>query len=238
MIAKGGKSIYGASVGIMMLEAQFPRILGDMGNALSWPFPVLYRVVRDASPDRVVRRKAEGLYEAFLQTGRDLISDGADGITTNCGFLVLFQSDLQRDLGVPVITSSLIQLPMVERMLPPAKRAGILTISSATLLPEHLAAAGCRPDTPIGGTPENGEFYQAILGNRLTLEVEKSREENVSAAQKLVAEHPEIGALVLECTNMVPYASAISKATDLPVFSIYNLVQWFQQGLQPREKFA
>ena len=60
MKAKGGKAIYGASVGILMLEARFPRIPGDMGNATTWPFPVLYKVVRSASPDAVVRRGAEG----------------------------------------------------------------------------------------------------------------------------------------------------------------------------------
>ena len=67
MIAEGGKAVYGANIGILMLEARFPRIPGDMGNALSWPFPVHYRVVRGASPDRVVRRRAEGLLDAFIE---------------------------------------------------------------------------------------------------------------------------------------------------------------------------
>ena len=53
----GGKTVYGASVGILMLETRFPRIPGDMGNAGTWPFPVLYKVVRGASPDHVVRRE-------------------------------------------------------------------------------------------------------------------------------------------------------------------------------------
>ena len=66
MKATGGKAIYGAAVGILMLEARFPRILGDMGNALTWPFPVHYRIVRGASPDRVVRRGAEGTLDAFI----------------------------------------------------------------------------------------------------------------------------------------------------------------------------
>ena len=91
MIAEGGKAVYGANIGILMLEARFPRIPGDMGNALSWPFPVHYRVVRGASPDRVVRRRAEGLLDAFIEAGRELVADGADGITTNCGFLSLYQ---------------------------------------------------------------------------------------------------------------------------------------------------
>ena len=51
-IAWGGKTLYGASVGILMLETRFPRIPGDMGNAETWPFPVLYKVVPGASPRR------------------------------------------------------------------------------------------------------------------------------------------------------------------------------------------
>ena len=102
MIASGGKAIYGASLGILMLEARFPRIPGDMGNARTWPFPVLYRVVRDASPDRVVRRRAEGLLPAFLDAADDLVRLGADGITTNCGFPSLFQAELAAEAGVPV----------------------------------------------------------------------------------------------------------------------------------------
>lgn len=38
-IASGGKALYGAPLGILMLEAKFPRIPGDMSNAITWPFP-------------------------------------------------------------------------------------------------------------------------------------------------------------------------------------------------------
>ena len=89
-----GVFLYGAAVGILMLEARFPRIPGDVGNAATWPFPVLYKVVRGASPERVVRRKAEGLLEAFIEGARELVAEGADGIVTNCGFLSLIQDEL------------------------------------------------------------------------------------------------------------------------------------------------
>ncbi len=233
-MTSGGKSIYGASVGILMLETQFPRIPGDMGNALSWPFPVHYKIVRDASPDRVVRNSASGLYDSFLDAAHELVEDGVDGITTTCGFLTLFQHELSSALKVPVATSSLMQVPMVQRLLPPGKRVGILTISAANLSQEHLEKAGCALDTPIGGTPEDSEFSTSILGNSLQLDVGKARAENVEAAMKLVTVHPEVGAIVLECTNMVPYAADIKAATGLPVFSIYNFICWFQAGLQPR----
>jgi hypothetical protein len=93
MKAQGGKAIYGAALGILMLEARFPRIPGDMGNALTWPFPVHYKVVREATPDRVVRRGADGLLGPFVAAARELVADGVDGITTNCGFLSLFQEE-------------------------------------------------------------------------------------------------------------------------------------------------
>ncbi|WP_209835542.1 aspartate/glutamate racemase family protein [Ruegeria sp. HKCCE3926] len=233
MIVQGGKSIYGASVGILMLDAQFPRIPGDMGNAQTWPFPVLYRIVRDASPDRVVRHRAEGMLEVFIDAAQELVKDGADGITTNCGFLSLFQKELAEAVPVPVVTSSLMQVEMVNRILPKGKRAGILTISASTLTNDHLQAANVPLDTPIGTTEGGQEFTRAILGNESRLNVEKAREDNVEAAIALASDNSELGAIVLECTNMCPYAPDIRQATGLPVFSIVSFVTWFQAGLVP-----
>lgn len=234
MQATGGKAIYGAAVGILMLEARFPRIVGDMGNALSWPFPVHYKIVRGASPDRVVRRNAEGLLDDFIAAARELVADGVDGITTNCGFLSLFQAELADAVGVPVATSSLMQVAMVNRILPKDRRAGILTISSSTLTPLHLEKAGVPAGTPVGSTEGGRAFTRAILGNEMALDVEAARADNVEAAMALQANNPDLGAIVLECTNMVPYAADIRAATGLPVFSIASFVTWFQSGLAPR----
>src|SRR5258705_10312257 len=111
-IAHGGKALYGARVGILMLEARFPRIPGDMGNALTWPFPVLYKVVPGASPRRVVHDRAAGLLDEFLAAAAELVRLGADGITTTCGFLSLYQRELAARVGVPVAASSLMQLTL------------------------------------------------------------------------------------------------------------------------------
>lgn len=234
MRVTGGKALYGASVGILMLEARFPRVPGDMGHAGTWGFPVLYRVVRDASPDRVVRRGAKGLLPAFIDAARGLEADGADGITTNCGFLALFQRELAEAVKVPVLTSSLMQVRSVNALLDEGKRAGILTISGSTLTGAHLAAAGVPQDTPIGTTEGGAHFTRAILGDAHELDLALAEKDNVEAAVALCEANPEMGAIVLECTNMTPYAAAIRKATGLPVFSMVSLVGWFQSGLQPR----
>ena len=233
MIAEGGKAVYGANIGILMLEARFPRIPGDMGNALSWPFPVHFRVVRGASPDRVVRRRADGLLDAFIAAGRELVADGADGITTNCGFLSLFQAELSAALAVPVATSSLMQAPLIQATLPPAKRVGILTISAETMTAEHLAKAGVPEGTPVMGTEGGTEFTRVILGDEMRLDVEAARRDMIEAARAFAAAHPDLGAILLECTNMVPYAADVRAATGLPVHSIHNFICWFQSSLAP-----
>ena len=105
--AQGGKTIYGASVGVLMLETRFPRILGDVGNAATWPFPVLYKIVPGATPDQVVRQQAEGLKQAFIEAAQGLVAAGVDGITTNCGFLSLFQDELAT--GPTTVSSSVVR---------------------------------------------------------------------------------------------------------------------------------
>lgn len=230
----GGKSVYGAAVGILMLETRFPRIPGDMGHAGTWDFPALYRVVPGASPDRVVRQRAVGLLDAFIEAGQSLVRDGADGITTNCGFLSLVQRDLAAAINAPVAASSLMQIDLVNRMLPPGKVTGVLTISGSSLTADHLTAAGAPLNTPIGTTEGGQEFTRAILGDALELDVALAEADNVAAAKALVAAHPNVGAIVLECTNMTPYQAAIHAATGLPVFSVETFVTWFQKGLSPR----
>jgi aspartate/glutamate racemase len=234
-VAFGGKAIYGARVGILMLEAQFPRIPGDMGNAATWPFPVLYRVVRGASPDRVVRNRAQGLLPAFLDAAVELVRLGADGITTNCGFLSLYQREIAAHVGVPVATSSLMQIAAIERILPPGKRVGVLTVSAKSLSRDHLIAAGADPETPVVGTDDGREFTRVMLDNLPRLDAALAERDILDAGEALIGQHNDIGAVLLECTNMVPYARALSEHLRLPVFDIYGFVCWFQSGLAPRD---
>jgi len=233
-IQTGGKAVYGASVGILMLEAQFPRIPGDMGNALTWPFPVLYKVVRGASPERVVYRQAEGLKESFIEAAKELVDNGADGITTNCGFLSLFQKELATAVNVPVATSSLMQVPLVQALLPADRRVGVITISKATLSQEHLRAAGVPDDTPVVGTDQGREFSRVIINNELHMDTELARLDLLDAGRELTDTYHDVGAIVLECTNMVPYAADIRRDTGLPVFTIRSFVAWFESALTPR----
>jgi Asp/Glu/hydantoin racemase len=218
-----------------MLEARFPRIPGDMGNAGTWPFPVLYKVVAGASPQRVVKERAAGLLPGFLDAAAELVRLGADGITTNCGFLSLYQSALAAHVGVPVATSSLMQIPFIESVLPPGRRVGIITISKETLSPDHLHAIGVDPGIPIVGTDGGREFSRVIIGDEMEMDVARAEQDILDAGDALVGGHPDVGAVLLECTNMVPYARALRDRLRLPIFDIYSFVTWFHAGLAPRD---
>lgn len=222
----------GARLGILMLDTRFPRILGDVGNAGSWPFPVRYAVVPGATPEAIVCDDIEPFVEAFIAAGRGLVAEGCTGIATTCGFLALIRPRLSKALGVPVAASALEQAGQIAACLPPEQKVGILTISAGTLSPAHLRAAGVPEGSPVAGL-KGSSFAQTILGNAAELDVAQARADMVQAANRLVATNPDVGAILLECTNMVPYAPDIARATGRPVHSIHSYLNWFHAGLQP-----
>jgi hypothetical protein len=230
---RGGFNQYGFTVGILMLDTRFPRISGDMGNARTFPFPVRYHRVPGADPDLVVRRGAEGMLPAFVEGARALEREGVGAITTNCGFLVKYQRELAGAVNVPVFTSSLLLVPLVHRMLAPGRSVGLMTVNAASLGPEHLAGAGIGPDLPlvVAGMEGEKEFTRVLLGDEMELDVDLAREEHVRVSRRLVAEHPEIGAIVLECTNMPPYTADVQRETGRPVFDITSLVRMAHDAL-------
>jgi hypothetical protein len=199
---------------------------------------VLYKVVRGATAERVTTARANdgstGLLDAFLAAGAELVQDGADGITTSCGFLSIYQRELAAHCHVPVAASALMQIPFVERLLPPRKRVGVLTFSAALLGPDHLVAAGAATDTPIVGAERGREFWPVIARDEVTFDIAAARQDILEAGDELVAEHPEVGAVVLECTNMVPFARALRQRLQMPVYDVYSFVTWFHAGLSPR----
>src|SRR5262245_26284202 len=203
---RGGQNLYGFSVGILMLDTRFPRIPGDMGNAATFDFPVRYHRVGGATPDRVVRQGQRELLPAFIEGARFLEREGVRAVTTNCGFLAKFQSEMAASVSIPVFTSSLMLVPLVHRMLPTGRAVGILTVDASALRDEHLRGAGIPPDLPVAvaGLEEEKEFTRVLLGDQLELDVDAARAEHLAVARRLVAHRPDIGAIVLECTNMPP----------------------------------
>ena len=226
-------SISSPHLGILMLATRFPRPPGDIGNPASFAFPVRYRRIEAASAQRVVRERASGLLDQFVAAGIELAEQGAVGIATSCGFLAALQSDLAAALPVPVATSSLLQAAWVAPLLPAGRCVGVVTIDAAALDEQHLAGVGAPPGLPIEGVDPTGEFATRILGDHTTLDPSAAEGEVVAAALRLVTRRPDVAAIVLECTNMPPYAQAVRRATGRPVYDVLTMLDWFWRGLQP-----
>jgi hypothetical protein len=211
-------------LGVLMLDTRFARFVGDIGNPESYEQPVLFEVVRGATVDKVVPAKAPPLIEDFVAAGNRLIERGADAITTGCGFLVLNQAELSRRLSVPVATSALLLIPSLLKLLPAGKRLGVLTFSGRDLTPAHFAAAGAPLDTPVEGVAQDGVFQRAIYEQPCDDSVAARESEVVGAAQRLLARHADIGAILFECTNFPPHRAAVENATGLPVYDVFTLI--------------
>jgi hypothetical protein len=212
-------------LGVLTLDTHFPRLVGDIGNPTSFPVPTLTRVVRGVGPRDAVQsadgQRAAGLFDSFCATMRQLEREGAAAITTSCGFLVLLQERLQAAARVPVVTSSLTLLPgLLERHA----RAGVLTISAQKLDEYFLLAAGVPidrvQDVIVEGVDPDGYFARSILGNEPALDFAAARREMIAAAQRLAAREPCLTDVVLECTNMPPYAAAVETACALRCWSL------------------
>jgi hypothetical protein len=211
-------------LGVLMLDTRFPRIVGDIGHLVTFEFPVRHATVRGASPQRVVRERDPSLLQPFIDAGLALVRDGATAITTSCGFLVLFQHELQAALPVPVWTSSLLLLPELQAALPVGRAVGVVTVDALALSADHLRCAGAAADTPVEGLAAGCAFQRTLLNDEAQLDVDGARQATVDAALRLVVRHPEVATIVLECTNMPPYADAVRAATGRTVHGITDLI--------------
>ena len=222
-----------AAIGVLCLETAFTKIPGHIRNPATFGFPVVYRVVTGATPERVVSRADPALIEPFTEAARALEAAGVAAITTGCGFLVLFQRQLAGAVGVPVYTSSLIQLPMVAQMLRADQKVGLLVARAESLTRAHLAAIGGE-DVPVcvAGMADRAEFREVILeGRRTELDVARLRQEVLAETGLLAARNPDLGALIIECTDLVPFARDIQQRAGVPVFDIVTLTRMVHQAL-------
>jgi hypothetical protein len=226
-LLRGGRTVYGQALGILMLDTRFPRPPGDVGNANTWPFPTQYRIVKGADQSRIMGEAPDPtLLEPFLEAARDLEAHGVRAITTSCGFLGVFQRELAAAVSVPVLTSSLLQVPLVSRLLRPDQKVAVLT-ERPHLTEHHFQGVGWyEKDVPVvlEALPPDAVFPTVFIDNGLESDTSVLEQEMVDLARRTVREHPEVGALVLECTNFVPYSQAMRRATGLPVYDLYTLV--------------
>lgn len=218
------------TLGILMLDTKFPRIPGDVGNPETFDYPIHKLIVEGANPQSVVMKADPSLLEPFTRAAKQLEAEGVSAITTSCGFLAMFQKEVAAAVNIPVFCSSLLQGGFVSDQLPEGKILGILTANSEKLTERHFKGVGIDRVEKVVYGMQGTHFYHIFVDNNTDLNFELAQQEMVDQAKKMVAEHPNVGAIVFECTNMPPYAKAVQEATGLPVYDITTLANYVMES--------
>jgi aspartate/glutamate racemase len=231
------QAFYGAPIGILLLDCVAPWIPGSVGNASTYSKPVRYKVVPGMTVERVLFDPAPETEQAIVEAARELVAEGAKMVTANCGFTIRFQKAVREAVDAPVLLSSLLLAPFLVSMLPGNTRLGVITANAGSLTPDLLQLAGISDPSrlAIKGLDDAPAFNDAIIACNGSIDVEQVREETVNAAVELVEQEGDIGIILLECSELPPYAAAVQRATNLPVFDFISMIEFFAEGLYRRE---
>ena len=234
--ARRNQLAYGRPIGILMLEESIPCPPGTMGNPTTFHYPVRFEIVKGVDISSLRDLNNPDSFRPFLDAAHLLIDKGAAAITGNCGLMIVHQERLAKALPIPVLMSSLVQLPTIAQLLTPQAQIGIIAASRRSLKREHLLMATGGADIPIAlATMDDCPHFRAAIGDQNgILDSEKVEIEAVAVARNLVEQNPDIRAILLECTDLPPYAAAIQDAVDLPIFDITTLVDYIASGLVRR----
>ncbi|QQK75723.1 aspartate/glutamate racemase family protein [Salicibibacter cibarius] len=213
-------------IGILMLETTFHRPIGDIGNPKTFSFPVIYKTVKGATVARAMDKAGDSeLVDLFVKAAKVLENEGAKAITTSCGFLAIFQQEIQRALTIPFFSSSLLQIPFASCVT--GGTVGVMTAKKSSLTARHFKGVGAdHAPVVIEGMDDQPAFTSAIVDQTENLNENAVAKEMEQVTYRLLEKHPEVTAIVLECTNMPPYRKKIQAITDFPIFDINALINY------------
>ncbi len=205
---------------------QLGDLPGNSTNPASYPFPVRLAEVPGACTETVITHPSETVCDRMVKICQDLKEEGIQAVTTSCGFNAVFQERLAREAQLPVFSSALLQISFIQSMIGSDGKILILTADSGSLKEEHFAACQIKDrDSLIICGLENGPEWAKIFRNPDTpVNLEEVETEIVGCVQSAVKEHPDIAAVLLECTDLPPFAEEIRAAVHLPVFDFISMV--------------
>lgn len=232
----GGTAFGGVPIGILVLNARYPLMPGNMAHAASFDFPVRYKVVN--LPTGWWQDLNEEKYQTFIRAAKELQDEGVRAITTGCGLFVVWQTRAAEELDIPICTSPLLMAPMISKIIGRQKKLGIITAAGRRLKEPHfLETSGIDDTIPfvIGELDTCSEFMDCIrLQRKSEMDAVRFQQQVVQIATDMVDKEPAIGAFLLECSDIPPFAAAISEVTGLPVFDFVALTNLLYRALVPR----
>lgn len=227
--APTGGYMAGRPIGIIAVQLDYPKIPGNVQNHGTFPYPVIYAPVSFEIEQLFAGDPS--IREMIVQAARDLEAQGAAAIVGACGFFAHFQRDVASAVDVPVFMSSLTQLSTIKLGLKPEQKVLVIAADGASVTSELLANVGSDLERVIVQNVGDRPAFQPIRHSILPLDNGALIDDLSALSSELCQEHPEIGAILLECSDLPPYAADIQAATGRPVYDFITLINWVHQAV-------
>jgi hypothetical protein len=239
---------YGMGLGIIVLDDVYPGFPGDVRNPSAYPFPIQYEIAEGVDIQALVWKEDKSPCLAPIKrAARKLERMGCRAIAAECGYFAYFQREIADCVDVPVFMSSLLQVPFAQQIVGADRIVGILVALSRFMTEAHLQAVGIPPGSnyALGGAEDDGRIPEfANLWNAHVrpdppeATYEKAEAQFVEVAVDFYRKHPNVGALVLECTGMQPFARALQREIDIPIFSWGTLLEYAYSVVVHRDYYG
>lgn len=247
--ARKNNKIYGAAIGIMLVDEVYPGFPGDLRNPSAYNFPIQYEVMEGLNCYNVAWNKAddEFLLPSILKAAKKLEDIGCKAILAECGYFAYFQQLVAGEVDIPVFMSSLLQIPLIQQIIGPKKSVGIFCATSPGLTDKHLQNVGVDLNSNYhikgamddGGCPQFVSLWDETRRPEIpTSNYLKAEEDIVNSCKEYVKQYPDIGALMLECTGFQPFARSIQREVQLPVFSWATLIEYAYSIVNHRDFYG
>jgi hypothetical protein len=234
--ARPGHRCYGMGLGIIILDDVYPGFPGDVRNASAFPFPIQYEIVVGVDIQALVYKEDKSPCLAPIQqAARKLERMGCRAIAAECGYFAYFQKDIAGYVDIPVFMSSLLQVRLAQQLVGPNKVVGILAATKSLMTQAHLTAVDIAPGSNyvLGGAKDGGRCpeFDHLWNEPLRTDppqafYDKAEADFVGVATEFYEAHPNMGAMVLECTGFPPFARTLQRHIDIPVFSWGTLLDY------------
>lgn len=231
-----GQIANGYPIGMLCAQWNIPFVPGDLNHAATFDFPMRYLAVEGLIGADILRGNGEKFTDLMVTAARRLEMEGVRAITSNCGFMAIYQEVVAEAVNVPVFLSSLLQLNMVTRMVGTNRKVGVLAANSEAVTPELLAHVGFTDldRLAVQGMENYPHFREVIFDEIGRMEPARFACEVVEGARLLQNNNPDIGAIVVECSDLPAYSAALREATGLPVFDWASLIDYMHYAVVPR----
>lgn len=234
--ARKGHRSYGMGLGVILLDDVYPGFPGDVRNASAYPFPIQYEIANGVDIERLVVGEDKSLcLPPLVEAAKKLDAMGCKAIIAECGYFSYFQQEIAGSVQIPVFLSSMLQVPFAQQLIGKDRVVGILVARADYITDHHLRSAGIQigSNFVIAGAMDSGECEEFdklwTRGKRSdppSANYDKAKREFLEQGIRFKRAHANMGAMVLECTGFPPFARALQREIEIPVFSYGTLMDY------------